>query len=34
LAAEAFWIRRGRQNALNHVVAELQAAGANGKDWR
>ena len=34
MAAEAFWIRRGRRSALTHVVAELQAADANGKDWR
>jgi heme exporter protein D len=34
LAAEAFWTRRGRQNALTRVVSELQAADANGKDWR
>jgi len=34
LASEAFWARRARQNALTHVLAELQAADANGKDWR
>ena len=34
MAAEAFWTRRGRQNALSHVLAELRATDANGKDWR
>ncbi len=34
MIAEAFWTRRGRQNALTRVVSELQAADANGKDWR
>ena len=34
LAAEAFWTRQGRLNALTRVVSELQAADANGKDWR
>ena len=34
MAAEAFWTRRGRQNALSHVLAELRAKDANGKDWR
>ena len=34
LAAEAFWTRRGRQNALTRVASELQAADTNGKDWR
>jgi heme exporter protein D len=34
MAAEAFWTRRGRQNALSHVLAELRATDAYGKDWR
>ena len=34
MAAEAFWTRRGRQNALSHVLAELRATDANRKDWR
>jgi len=34
MGAEAFWTRRGRQNALSHVLAELRASDANGKDWR
>ena len=34
MIAEAFWTRQGRQNALTRVVSELQAADANGKDWR
>jgi heme exporter protein D len=34
MAAEAFWTRRGRQKALSHVLAELHATDANGKDWR
>jgi heme exporter protein D len=34
MAAEAFWTRRGRRNALSHVLAELRASDANGKDWR
>ena len=34
MAAEAFWTRRGRQSALSHVLAEIRATDANGKDWR
>ncbi len=34
MGAEAFWTRRGRRNALSHVLAELRASDANGKDWR
>ena len=34
MAAEAFWTRQGRRNALSHVLAELRATDANGKDWR